>query len=384
MTSQTSTANAPVTSSGPTLSDEQGRLIWAHIQDGMDAWQRKRSPRMTFERTNLLVRVTHPGGGCTQRMVHSFDLSAGGVGILYHGYLHTGTLITVSLPKRMGGAESVLGKVAWCRHGSGAWHGVGIKFKEPVFVRSFVNFADWGNLSAATDVQPQDLVGELLSIDDRDLDQLLLKHMLSSTKLTITSVNSAEQALTELKKTQFAVVCTDLNLGVDSTSGSDLIAQMRAAGYLGPIVALSAEGAQLERAGRDLGVSTLAKPFEQRQLFAVLSTALGVGGDSAGEPLISELANTPGVQTLLEQFQSLMQQSMRELQQSINEQSFAKVRMVCQMIRGTATGYGFPTVSTAAAEAVKALDAGGDVGEASASLQKLQQLARRISAKLAA
>jgi CheY-like chemotaxis protein len=278
------------------------------------------------------------------------------------------------------GEEVVSGRVAWCRHVSGTWHAVGVRFDDPISPKQFVSPAEWDRLPTSNPIKPQSLTGQVLMIDDQDVDQMLFAHLLRSTRLSVTTVGDVARAVEAIGKLVFDVVCLDLNLGVGRPGGEDAIATLRSAGHKGPIVAVSGVQASRLEAARSRGVAhTLAKPYDTEQLIAVLAAALEVNGGEPADPIYSELSHQEGVADLLQAFCDKVRQSMRQFRLHVDAGRLDDVRMVCEMLRGSAGGYGYPSLSAAAGQAIKAIDACGDVAEASPDLLKLIALSKRIT-----
>ncbi len=367
------------------LGEDERREIWAAVlaNDSHSAGHVKtRPPRLPYERADVQIRATHPGGGYTSRTVYSHDLSAGGTSFLHPGYLHTGTAVQIMLPRRLGGEEHVSGRVTSCRYASGVWHAVGIKFDEPVSLKVFISPGDWENMPSAKAVRPEELAGDLLIIDDQEIDRMLMAHMLRQTRLKVTSATGMEQATRMVADVRYDLVVLDLNLGRREPSATQTVQELRQAGYAGPIVATSADLAPWVDRLRGMGIElSIAKPFDVAHLLPVLSAALNSNGGPEDAPLHSDLAGQDGMDNLLSQFCNRVGQLTAEMHQHVLAKDVEQVRLDCVTLRGSAGGYGFPTVSAAAAEAVKALDGSGDVDEAGVALSKLQALCRRMSAR---
>ena len=302
------------------LSEEQRRAFWARHEeaDPQAVWAKKRPPRLAFERENVAVRATHPGGGSITGSVYAHDLSAAGMSFLYQGYLHVGTAVGVGLPRRLTGDEQVDGRVAWCRHVGGTWHAVGIKFQTPVSLKQFLSPADWEQLPTGSSTRPESLAGQVLLIDDQEIDRLLFAHQVRATRLTVTGVGDVDQAVQALRGLVFDLVCLDLNLGVGRARGEDVIKVVRTAGHRGPIVAISGDAAARLDAVRGPDVEhTLAKPYNAEQLLVVLAAALGVGGTDPADLLYSDLSGEDGTGELVRQFCDNVQQTMRDFRRHV-------------------------------------------------------------------
>ena len=370
---------------GHQLSDDQRQQFWVKVEAAdpqRAAWATKRPPRLSYDRADVAVRATHPGGGSTLAKVYAHDLSSGGMSFVQQGYLHVGTTVTVTLPKRLSGEDVVAGRVAWCQHVGGTWHATGIKFNDPISPKPFVSPAEWERLPSTNPIRPETLVGQVLMIDDQDVDRMLFAHLLRRTKLTVTGVADVQQAEAALRGVVFDVVCVDLNLGVGKARGEDGVTAVRSAGHRGPIVVVSgATAARLEalRTGPLAVEHTLAKPYDAEQLMTTLAAALEVGGVDEADLIYSDLSQQDGLGDLLTTFCDRVGAAMREFRQHVRAGRLDDVHLVCDMLRGSAGGYGYPALSTAATAAIKALDGTGDVGESAPDLQRLSDLCKRLT-----
>ncbi len=341
---------------------------------------RRKAPRHNYYCDDVTVEFAHPGGGSSHSKVATHDLSSGGVSFFYAGFLHTGTKVSVKLKHRSGPEEEVKGVVSWCTHLGGLWHAIGVRFATAIFPRVFVNPKDWEQIASNEPVEPQALSGELLLIDDQEMDHALMKHMLKATRLNLTAVTDAEKALALIAKTNFSAICIDLNLGIGKSTGEQSIQRLRDAGYNKSIIAVSVDVARRREHLRTMNVHlTLVKPFDAPELLSTLATALHVRAKSDQEPLYSDLAVSADTHDLLEAYCNEAQHAAQTLRALIEKSDTEAIRHLCQTLRGNGRGYGYPALSTVAAEAVRALDASGDVAEAEAELQKLEQTCRRLS-----
>jgi CheY-like chemotaxis protein len=367
---------------GGGLTDVHRKMLWEKLNptDGDRSGRcRRRSPRLDYQKDNVLIHITHPGGGSTTCAVSTHDLSAGGISFFHSGFLHTGTKVAVKLQQRSGPEEVVRGSVLWCMHLGGVWHAIGVKFNETIFPRSFVSPEHWEQTDSNEPVAPEALVGEVLLLDDQEMDHELMQHMTKETKLRLTPVFKAAEAVEAVKRQSFDVACIDLNLQVGEPSGMDAIGMLRDANFNGPIVAVSVDAARHREDLKMYDVRlTLAKPYTSPELLSMFASALHIRGTVDSEPIYSELADTDGVRPLLEKFGVVALQSVEKLHKLIAANDGPNIRHVCQALRGAGRGYGYPQVSTAAADAVRAMDAGGDISEARAELQKLEHICRRI------
>ena len=378
MTTATTAATTP-----NTLSDDERRDVWAAL-DAADphaspAGRAAAAARVPFDRSDVQIRIVQPGGGIMVRGVYAHELSSTGLSLLHPGYLHTGTAVQVTLPRRLGGEEHVHGRVSACRYASRVWHACQVAFDEPLSLKAVLRPGDWERLpgTGGPAVRPETLAGDVLLVDGQELDRMLFNHLVRKTKLKVTAVLDAGQAVRSVGDVRYDLVVLDADVDGGPTAA---VAGLRQAGYAGPIVATGADLTpwvdRLRAAGVEL---SLSKPTDEDRLLVTLNAALTGGGDD--EPLHSTLAAQDGMEPLLVAFCRRVQQVAAELQQHVSAARVDHVRRACVALRGSAGGYGYAPVTAAAAEAVRSLDASGDVGEAAAPIDHLLALCRRVSAK---
>jgi CheY-like chemotaxis protein len=345
--------------------------------------ERRASHRLEYPRSDIGIQITHPGGGGIARTVAARNLSAGGICFLLSNFVHVGTACEVTLRRRLVGDQVVPGKVAWCRHIAGQYHGVGVTFAEQIIPKLFVQASEWEKAQLLEDVIPSDLTGTLLFLDDQEMDRELFCHLLKSTKIEVTAVPDLEAALAAAGKKGFDAAVIDLHLGPGMT-GEQALEKLRGKGFNGGVIAISADSnpnrvEALNRAGVGLFIG---KPYEAKRLYAALATAIRTGHEArADEPVYSALADQEGYAELLDKYVKHAHEIADELGKLIAAEDFEQVRIKCWAIRGSGAGYGFASVSELASEAVRSLDASGSVKEARQELMRLQSECRRLAAR---
>lgn len=369
------------TSRGVTVAEPQLTLIL----NGLDKLDSRKPPRsrrleqrLNFRRPAIAVRVTQPGGGVRDCVMPSRNLSVGGISLLHTAFLYKGTECRVLLRKRLGGEETLNATVSWCRLVTGKIHLLGLKFSHTIFVKHYLESAECRDLIDAAPTNPLELKGRLLLIDDQEMDRLLFGHYVKGTGCEVAVASNASEAADEMMVSPVDVIFCDLNL--PNKTGEKLIADFRAAGFKGYIVALTAETApaRLKNAISAGANDVLQKPYDAERLLGQIAKALK--STSSGDHIYSTLANQPNATTLIEQFIQQVDRVLGDMNKGIATEDFAKVRAACQTLLGTGAGYGFPLVSDAAKDAVTSLDASQSVTEAKDELRLLESICRRLSA----
>jgi CheY-like chemotaxis protein len=344
--------------------------------------QRRANHRVDFVRAATAITVHHPGGSITNCLVSTQDISAGGMSFVYGNFLHVGTMVVITLRRHRGGEEKVVGTVTRCSYLSASRHDIGVKFKKPIFPQLFVDPMQWDELAEPSAVKPEDLTGDVLLLDDQEMDRDLFEHLLRGTKLQLTAVGTLQEAIAAVKTKQFGAACIDVNLGIGQPSGELAGKSLRGAGFKGKFIVSSIESTARASASKSLGTAlSLQKPFDRTQLLYSIAMAMQIQGDEQSDPIYSTMEDRASSKALLERYISHAKRVSIELHELIEKKDFAAVRTQCQSMRGTAGGYGFEPLADAAAKAVTALDAGTNVQEAEAELQVLQTICRRLSAE---
>jgi len=100
---------------------------------------RRSNARHPYRRLDVPARFLHPGGSAVSRVVVSRNLSAGGIALLYPGFLHKGTAVELTLRRTFGGEDVAHGSVVFCAHCVGVFHQVGVRFDAKIFPELYVD-----------------------------------------------------------------------------------------------------------------------------------------------------------------------------------------------------------------------------------------------------
>ena len=90
--------------------------------------ERRTYRRFNFRNSNIVVNITHPGGSISTVAAGTRNLSSGGLAFIYWGFLHNGTGCEVIMKTQAGQTHTAIGTVVSCRHVSGTYHLIGVKF----------------------------------------------------------------------------------------------------------------------------------------------------------------------------------------------------------------------------------------------------------------
>ena len=215
--------------------------------------------------------------------------------LLTAGFVYPGSIFVGSLVSTDGESMGVRGRVADCRHIEGHYHELEVKFSSRIDVSMFVEAPSDGMGGTAACELPN-LQGHVLYLDDSEIDARLLAHYIKGSDIQLKHVRTAGEALEQLRGGMYDIFITDLNLG-GGTDSIPVVTAARAAGFTGPILALTAETSQsklaaLTAAGID---QLLAKPYQRTALLGVMVKLHQMAGAiGPGEVLYSTLGRPAG------------------------------------------------------------------------------------------
>lgn len=336
----------------------------------------QRERRWTYRRPGLVANIEHPGGGFAKVTSHPISLWCEGIYVLMSGFTYPGSSCSVLLTTKDGESFSTKGVVASCQHVERVLHSVEIKFAQRVDPHLFIDTPRNASGDPVTQIELPNLHGKILHVDDSEFDAKLLAHQLRGSNIELKAVKTPQEALTAFESAMFDIVLCDLNLGAQHDSAG-LIQSLRSAGFLGPIVILSAENHPDKlTAAKVAGAShTLAKPYGRNTLIqTMIRLHQEVGAITTGEVLYSTLGDQDETEELLSDYVKAAKAIAKNIQAGIIGRDFDTVRELCLNLKGSASGYGFAPLGLAAEEALKALDATQSVEEAKPKLRMLMLL----------
>lgn len=337
-------------------------------------------PRVQFRKNDVALRIYHPGGSMSTSIVSTRNLSAGGISFLYHGFLYKGTRVEIMLKRRLGGDDMICGVVTHSALVTRVYHLIGARFDNKIFPKLYLDPSEWGVLDDSSTVDPSSLTGTVLHLDDQQMDRALLAHFLKGTKVNLLSAAKIDDAVEIMKQHPVDCVLCDLNLAGETAELAMMM--LRQVGFNGPIGVLTAESSPSKlKAIRESGAgAVLSKPYDAQRLISLLSTWLSAG--ATGEDAIySALADQESMRPLISQYVDRVRMMAGELRKNMIADKREAVRAICQSLKGTGAGFGFPYLSEVAGDAVMALDDASNTSDILMQLQRLEGACRRVSDK---
>jgi CheY-like chemotaxis protein len=245
--------------------------------------------RRAYRHVRIPMQVAQPGGNVATFPVACRNVSRGGISVLHNAYLHVGTRCTLALPAAGGGHTAAHGTIVRCQHRRGMIHEIGVRFDALVDLRPLLGldlFADWYSRER---LDPADLKGILLYVEESAADRKLVRYHLRDTNLTVVTADDAAQGLAKAASGADAVLWA-LPAAAPPDDPGEFVRALRERGVKAPVLILAADTGEAMR--RTLAATPaqafLAKPVSQglliRALAEFLLPAAGPGTGATAEP----------------------------------------------------------------------------------------------------
>ena len=242
----------------------------------------------------------------------------------------------------------------------------------------------------------------LLAEDGLDNQLLISTHLKRSGARVAIAENgrlALEMALAAtLAKEPFDVVLMDMQM--PEMDGYAATSELRRKGYTGPIIALTAHAMAGDRERCIAAGCTdyLTKPIGRSKLVAavaeyarqaaprgvpLLSNGMVSATTRRASPsgdLVSELADDPDMTELIESFARGLPAQAQRLEDALDANDREAIRRLAHQLKGSAGGYGFPTITEAAARLEQVAREGETIAQALADVCDLCRRARAASA----
>lgn len=327
----------------------------------------RKSARIPMRGMRTCAKVQHPGGGANSWQVCLIDLSDGGLGMIYPGFLHIGTRLVVTLPRPGAEPISVPGKVTWCRFLRKQFHAVGVAWDKPIEARDFVETAAWlESVSTGDAASASRLGGRLIHLCANPIEHQLLKMHTSETELRVVWARDTGPLLDAIRTAPADILVLDVDsMGPDP---AQLIRTVRFEQFLGPaLLAASQAHPDAEKLLIDDKVQQVLKPLTQESLINSIRRLMHHTDNpmSGTAPIYSELGMMPDKWRWISDYLESCRAMSGSLMAVVASGDRRRAIDICQSLSVTGAGYGFPILSQVASSAIEALeqaDAGADPG----------------------
>ncbi len=243
---------------------------------GVHPGSRRRYARLPYRHADVRVLLTHPGGSTSELTLCSRDISSGGMSLLHSAYVHKGSGCRVVLQKPCGGRVTISGKVVRCEQLAGLIHEVGIAFSTRVSLREIFAPDPTEEFFSLERVDPAELKGRLLHVDNANMGRRLLQAFLNESNLAIHQAGTIAQGV-EAAKQQFDVIVAEYSL--PDGNACDLIEALTLKQVNIPVMILLSEMSMeiRENLRRVRPAGVLRKPVSQDRLQRVRAAETHVG-----------------------------------------------------------------------------------------------------------
>jgi signal transduction histidine kinase/DNA-binding NarL/FixJ family response regulator len=251
-------------------------------------------------------------------------------------------------------------------------------------------------LDTHSDVPPplthnQQLSGmRILLVEDGPDNQRLISHLLKKVGAEVIVCDDGELGVDAAlaacaQHRAFHVILMDMQMPV--LDGYAATRRLRKQGYTGPIIALTAHAMSSDRQKCiDAGCNDYAsKPINRDELFKIIRRNVETDvGRSYGPPgssgLIRSLSNDPDLAELINEFVGGLPTRIEAIKHSCAAKDLSMLAGLAHQIKGAAGGYGFPSITEAAAHLEQIAKAGKGMEEVLAAVQHIADLCRRAQA----
>ncbi len=250
--------------------------------------------------------------------------------------------------------------------------------------------ADWNDEQARGDEGSERMEARILLAEDGLDNQRLVAAILSRIGAEVLVADNGQAAVhmalqAEQRGRGFDLILMDVQMPV--LDGYAATAQLRQRGFAKPIVAFTAHALTEERqrcmeAGCD---DHLAKPVDREALVACVRKHLspspdaGQPGPAAVKALRSEMADDEDMAELVEAFVCELPERVEVLERELAGGDLDRLGVLVHQLKGAGGGYGFPSISAAAAAADESIKAGEELSRIEARVRELIELCTRAT-----
>lgn len=283
-----------------------------------------RAPRFGTKH-QVRLSVTQPGASQSRfSMVTAKDVSTGGLGVLYKGYVHPGSKCEVQLITLYGSWLNVTGTVVRCRYVDQAYHEIGICFDSEIDV---------------TLISPDANERHILFASNDEFMWQLVSAWLNKANSSQKQVNSKEDLFSALMNPVDLLIIDE---SFEEQSGLELISEIRRNGFFGFLVGMqnnNENNTAVLDAGADQAVT---KPLSNEAVQDLLNA-------SRVEPTVSSLSTDPSTQDVLERCIQIMNSLVIDAAEALRVERVEDLLEVTNKIGAVSGACGFEDIKETAA-----------------------------------
>lgn len=287
------------------------------------------SDRVRYRPAPLSVEFLQGDGTGLSCAAFGRNLSREGMSLVVGRFVYARTPCRVTLRGPQGREDVVTGRVARCRYveGSGHLYDVGVEFDHPLDITVFA---------------PDARTVRVLLIDSSTATQELAASLLRPMRATVSCVALPENAgLVEATRNADLIM---IDLDSRSFDAFETIREVRACGFVGPVIGMTVNTAPGTRARCAASGCTgyLSKPILRRDLQELVDSL-------RDPPLISSLAHDVDLAPLVERFVNSLRQKVAQMGFAFERGDAENLEVLVCGLRAEAGSYGFEAISEEAA-----------------------------------
>ena len=194
---------------------------------------------------------------------------------------------------------------------------------------------------------PTNLLGEVLIVDDNIYNQNLLSRVIHKTGLSVTITQNGAKAIQFASTTPFDMIFMDLRMPL--LDGYEATRQLRANGFIRPIIAVSANNAEADfRLAKESGCDDfVTKPVCIDDIYALIRRHFSEPAYQRHKSMTqqSDIGLDDEYELLVHRFVANLPSQVRLLEQAIANEDWSKVKEITHSLKGTATSFGHPKIT---------------------------------------
>lgn len=326
--------------------------------------------RWGFRREAVLVTLHQPGGGNPIPLKMACrNISCGGMSVLHNCYTHVGTRAVVQLTHPEKEPLNVEGTIVRCIHLKGVVHELGIKFSQKVQAREYVSLDPFTGNFSIEKVDPEQLKGTVVYVDESQAERKLITHYLRGTSLRLRTAADAKEGMAMVEEGCDLVVA---DFGAPGSKEGGFISTLREAGIEIPVIAVTADTTAIKRINpADLRIGAfLAKPFRQEVLLRAIAEFMGK--EAVGRQSGSSLPMDHPNRALVEGYVDQLKDYAVRLGKCTERADPEATRAVVLQVAGSAGNYGYDGIGKLAQSAASALQTTKSVPDSLPAIRALQ------------
>lgn len=221
------------------------------------------------------------------------------------------------------------------------------------------------------------LTGRVLLAEDTPDNQRLINLLMQRTGAELIIANNGAEAVEQAQEMEFDLILMDMQMPV--MGGIEATRLLRLTGFDGPIVALTANATETEKAqALEAGCNDfMTKPLNQQTFFKLLNRYLPEAVDRPNPPTrippMADLENDPEYQALRRHFVQELPERLASIQAALADADWDALKSRAHQLKGVAGSFGYPDTSRIAGQIESCLVAGNH--------RPLQQLVRQLTSQ---